>query len=1526
MAVDKSFVVKNGLEVNSDLIVADANSKKVGIASTGPRTTLDVRGGIAASDFSSSGVSTFTSIGSNLIPDADGTRNIGAATSEWGDLFLDGTATVDALVADTAKVSDLTDNRVVIAGTDGELEDSGNLTFDGSTLAVTGDQTVSSKITVGSGVTATAIGGLSISGIATIGGVLNATGDILPSEDGSVDLGSSSKEFQDLFIDGTANIDALEADTAKIGDLTDNRVVIAGSSGELEDSANLTFDGSTLAVTGDQTVSSKITVGSGVTIQSHGGVSIAGIVTIGGDLNVTGDINYDEITGRNLNITGITTFADTVNVNGDINLGNATSDTITATGRFDSDIVPSTDGTRDLGASGLEFKDLYIDGTANIDSLSADTAAIGDLTDNRVVIAGTSGELEDDSNLTYDGTDLSTNSLIVGDLTDNRVVIAGTSGAVEDSANLTFNGSLLAVTGDVTASNVNASGITTASAFAGFDYLQAPFGSTVTFTVTVATKTSAHRYNGTGSSNGYVINGTQAPFIVLVPGRTYRFDQADSTNSGHPLRFYEEADKTTAYTNGVTTNGTPGSAGAYTQIVVGDDTRGVLHYQCSSHAYMGNAINNQSASGSGGGTPGGSDTQVQFNDGGNFGGSAKFTFNSTTGLVTAHAFRGDEFIGSGAGLVFSPSFTAFSPSDGATGVAATHPPNIVFTTSQEIFKVSGGGNITIREGSATGTAAQTIGIGSTSATISGQTLTVIPTGDLKYEQEYYVVLDQGILENHIDGKTGILSTYNFTTEDGPSATTFIPADGDTNVAIGTNITITYDKIVQLGSGNITLRTGSNSGSVIETIAHDSGNATVSGKILTINPASDLPNFNDTYVVVDAGFIQGADAINTYNFETEQTAGVSAFAPGDGTSNVGIGTTIKITYDANVTIGSTGFITLRDGSATGSAIETYGVVSGNTSVSGAVLTIDPTSDFSNLQDVFVVIDKNYLVGIDSLTTYNFTTEPGATPSSFSPADGATGVAVNSNIVITYDRNISIGTGNVTLRNGSASGTVIETITHDGGLATVSGTDLTLNPASDLPVLTDVYVVIDDGFISSAAELNTYNFTTQAGATPSSFSPSDGSTNVSRTTSTVSVTYDQSISIGSGTATLRTGSASGTIIQSIASGSASVSGSTLSFTISSDFAASTTYYLVIPSGFVAGADEINDWNWTTQAAPSVSAYHPANGETNTERDTVIYVTFNSTQLHAGTGNVTVRSGSSSGPIHTQKSTSQCGFGVGTLSFGLSSNLSSGTSYYVNFPAGFEKFYTSAINYSFTTAAARSVTSQNPSNGATGVSASTQVAITFNGTIYRGDGYGYFRSGSNSGSQRGSFSFAHSGSGHTQFSGSTLTILATPNSNSNETIYVQIPFEGVKGFDGLGQGGTTANYSFAITVPPSIGDPLGGGYVAYLNGTGNAVLASPPSSETQGSWSNRNAAVTAAQSNSGVSGWFFPSKSQWQSYVGNNTQNNPLFKTHPQNPNLYWINQQKNSTHAYGMYAHRTTFYTRGFGVGSSINQRALKNHSY
>ena len=115
----------------------------------------------------------------------------------------------------------------------------------------------------------------------------------------------------------------------------------------------------------------------------------------------------------------------------------------------------------------------------------------------------------------------------------------------------------------------------------------------ITYTVTVASKTAAHPYNGVGSSNGYFINGIESPIIEIKGNDTskpyhYKFDQSDASNSGHPLLFYNNASKTTGFTTGVTTNGTPGQAGAYTMIAVDSDTPNILYYQCSSHANMGN--------------------------------------------------------------------------------------------------------------------------------------------------------------------------------------------------------------------------------------------------------------------------------------------------------------------------------------------------------------------------------------------------------------------------------------------------------------------------------------------------------------------------------------------------------------------------------------------------------------------------------------------------------------------------------------------------------------------------------------------------------------------------------------------------------------------------------------------------------------------------------------------------------------------------------------------------------------------------
>lgn len=176
-------------------------------------------------------------------------------------------------------------------------------------------------------------------------------------------------------------------------------------------------DTGSVQIDGGLGIDKNTTVGANLNVQGYS--EFVGVSTFGSDLdiNASADISTDLSVGQNLSVTGVSTFTGAIDANG--------------------------------GAD--------ISGGETILS----SATVSDLTDNRVVIAGTSGALEDSSNLTYDGTDLSTNSLVVTDLTNNRVLIAGSGGAVEDSGNLTFDGSTLTVVGYTDLDDVNVSSAAT---------------------------------------------------------------------------------------------------------------------------------------------------------------------------------------------------------------------------------------------------------------------------------------------------------------------------------------------------------------------------------------------------------------------------------------------------------------------------------------------------------------------------------------------------------------------------------------------------------------------------------------------------------------------------------------------------------------------------------------------------------------------------------------------------------------------------------------------------------------------------------------------------------------------------------------------------------------------------------------------------------------------------------------------------------------------------------------------------------
>ena len=139
-------------------------------------------------------------------------------------------------------------------------------------------------------------------------------------------------------------------------------------------------------------------------------------------------------------------------------------------------------------------------------------------------------------------------------------------------------------------------------------------------------------------------------------------------------------------------------------------------------------------------------------------------------------------------------------------------------------------------------------------------------------------------------------------------------------------------------------------------------------------------------------------------------------------------------------------------ADNSQLEVFNVKS-DVTVSGTALTLNPTLDFASNQGFYLhvaatAIDDlagNSYAGIADATTLNFTSAAdnvSPTLVSSSPADNATGVAVDANIVLTFNENVDAESGNITLFK--TGGATAETIAVGSGLVSVSGNVVTINP--------------------------------------------------------------------------------------------------------------------------------------------------------------------------------------------------------------------------------------------------------------------------------------------------------------------------------------------------------------------------------------------------------------------------------------------------------------------------------------------------
>ena len=488
----------------------------------------------------------------------DGTGNTAIA----GTLGVTGESTLAS-----ATISDLTDNRVVIAGTAGSLEDDANFTFNGTTLALVSDytQTGTGTVTGQWNVDNLRLDGNVLSTTNTNGNLTltpNGTGYVVisgtnglvipvgtnaqqgPSVNGAIRLNSTSGQFEGYSnsnwssLGGVRSVDGLTFIIAETSpgnsDDTLHFYVATGASTNKE---AMTLDENTLAVL-NTTTSTSTTTGA---LTVAGGVGIVENLNVGGDTVLTGDlaVNGGDITTTATTFNLVNATATTLNIGGAataIDIGAATGTTsvnnaLSVDGNFDVGgasifTVNATSGNTETAGNIIVGGNLTVNGTTtsvNVDVLDVEDALIrlasGNTSDS--VDIGIVGRYNDGTNDQFAGIFRDATAgewhlfdeYIDTDLTDNVVNMSDASFSL---ANLNldvikFTQKSFALTGDVAGTiNISDFGSTAHSIATTIQPNSVALGTDTTgnYVATLAEGTAGQTdANGT-TSNGIVVTGS----------------------------------------------------------------------------------------------------------------------------------------------------------------------------------------------------------------------------------------------------------------------------------------------------------------------------------------------------------------------------------------------------------------------------------------------------------------------------------------------------------------------------------------------------------------------------------------------------------------------------------------------------------------------------------------------------------------------------------------------------------------------------------------------------------------------------------------------------------------------------------------------------------------------------------------------------------------------------------------------------------------------------------------------------------
>jgi hypothetical protein len=253
----------------------------------------------------------------------------------------------------------------------------GNVTGD-VTGNITGDVTGDVTGSISGGTVAGSTG--TFSSNVTASGTLGVTGattlsDNLTMSDGRLQITNSSFNLKTFELTGSANT------TSSAVYLSANNL----TTGKALEVVSFSADSSSRSLV---RLANTSGVATGTTVLQIDQSSSGNALSVSGDSLFTGDIT----------VTGNAT------ISGNLTFGDADTDSISLNADVDSHILPNTDDTYDLGSTSKQWRNLYINGTANIDSLVADTADINGGTVDNTAIGSTTASTGNFSTLSINGT------------------------------------------------------------------------------------------------------------------------------------------------------------------------------------------------------------------------------------------------------------------------------------------------------------------------------------------------------------------------------------------------------------------------------------------------------------------------------------------------------------------------------------------------------------------------------------------------------------------------------------------------------------------------------------------------------------------------------------------------------------------------------------------------------------------------------------------------------------------------------------------------------------------------------------------------------------------------------------------------------------------------------------------------------------------------------------------------------------------------------------------------------------------